>query len=79
MMKPISLATFLAAMLMLGVSLLWFPDICAIINALMPAGTPDYISEFLVFLPFLTLTIILIIQVIRMSKRGRTKPFDSEE
>ena len=79
MMKPISLATFLAAMLMLGVSLLWFPDICAIINALMPVGTPGYISEFLVFLPFLTLTIILIIQVIRMSKRGRTKPFDEEE
>ena len=79
MMKPISLATLLAAMLMLGVSLLWFPDICAIINALMPVGTPDYISEFLVFLPFLTLTIILIIQVIRMSKRGRTKPFDEED
>jgi len=75
-MKAISLATFLGAMLMLGVSLLWFPDICAIINALMPVGTPDYISEFLVFLPFLALTIILVIQVIRMTKRGRTKPFD---
>lgn len=64
---------------MLGVSLLWFPDICAIINDLMPVGTPDYIAEFLVFLPFLTLTIILVIQVIRLSKRGRPKPFDEGE
>ena len=78
-MKPISLVTFLGSMLMLGVTLFWFSDICAIVTALMPAGTPDYISKFLVFLPFLTLTIILIIQVIRMAKRGRTKTFSGED
>jgi len=77
-MKAISIGTFLASMLMLGVSILWFPDICAIINDLMPVGTPDYISEFLVFLPFLTLTIILLIQVIRMTKRGKTKTFEGD-
>lgn len=64
---------------MLGVSILWFPDICAIITDLMPVGTPDYISEFLVFLPFLTLTIILLIQVIRMTKRGKTKTFEGDD
>lgn len=78
-MKPISLATFLAAMLMLGVSLLWFPDITQLLSALMPAGTPDWLTDFLVFLPFLTLSIILVAQVIRLSKRGRPKGFDENE
>lgn len=78
-MKPISLATFLAAMLMLGVSLLWFPDIAQLLSALMPAGTPDWLTDFLVFLPFLTLSIILVAQVIRLSKRGRPKGFDENE
>ena len=78
-MKPISLATFLAAMLMLGVSLLWFPDIVQLLSALMPVGTPTWLTDFLVFLPFLTLSIILVAQVIRLSKRGRPKGFDENE
>ena len=77
-MKPISLATFLGAMLMLGVSLLWFPDIVAAITPIMPAATPDWLTDFLVFLPFIALSIILVIQVIRMSKRGKPKDFEED-
>jgi len=70
-MKPISLAAFLPAMLVLGITLLWFPNLCTICSNLMPIGTPPYLIDFLVFLPFLTLSIILIALVIKLSKRGR--------
>jgi membrane protein implicated in regulation of membrane protease activity len=78
-MKPISLATFLGAVFMLGTTLLWFPDVLQIIAALMPAGTPDWLNDFLTILPFLTLSIILIALVIKLTKRGKPKGFDGEE
>jgi membrane protein implicated in regulation of membrane protease activity len=78
-MKPISLATFLGAVFMLGTTLLWFPNLLAIISALMPVGTPVYLTDFLTFLPFLTLSIILIALVIKLAKRGKPKGFDQEE
>lgn len=78
-MKPISLATFLGAVFMLGTTLLWYPDLLQIISALMPVGTPAYLTNFLTFLPFLSLSIILIALVIKMTKRGKPKSFDSEE
>lgn len=78
-MKPISLATFLGAIFMLGTTLLWFPDLLALITPIMPVGTPVWLLDFLTFLPFLTLSIILIALVIKLSKRGRPKPFDGEE
>jgi membrane protein implicated in regulation of membrane protease activity len=78
-MKPISLATFLGAIFMLGTTLLWFPDLLQIISALMPVGTPAWLTDFLTFLPFLTLSIILVALVIKMTKRGKPKGFDGEE
>ena len=78
-MKPISLATFLAAILMLGCSLLWFPDIVQTLSALMPVGTPTYLTDFLAFLPFLALSIILVALAIKLSKRGKPKGFDQDE
>jgi membrane protein implicated in regulation of membrane protease activity len=78
-MKPISLATFLGAVFMLGTSLLWFPDLLQLIAPIMPVGTPAWLTNFLTFLPFLTLSIILVALVIKMTKRGRPKPFDEEE
>jgi membrane protein implicated in regulation of membrane protease activity len=78
-MKPISLATFLGAIFMLGTSLLWFPDLLQLIAPLMPVGTPAYLTDFLAFLPFLTLSIILIALVIKLSKRGKPKGWDENE
>ena len=78
-MKPISLATFLGAIFMLGTTLLWFPDVVQLLSALMPVGTPAYLTDFLAFLPFLALSIILVALVIKMSKRGRPKGFDQNE
>jgi hypothetical protein len=78
-MKPISLATFLGAIFMLGTSLLWFPDLLQLISPLMPVGTPAWLTDFLTFLPFLTLSIILIALVIKLTKRGKPKGFDGEE
>ena len=78
-MKPISLATFLGAVFMLGTSLLWFPDLLKAITPLMPVDTPVWLTDFLTFLPFLTLSIILVALVIKMTKRGRPKGFDGEE
>lgn len=75
-MKPISLATFLGAVFMLGTTLLWFPDLLALISPLMPVGTPTWLTDFLTFLPFLTLSIILIALVIKLSKRGKPKDFE---
>ena len=78
-MKPISLATFLGAIFMLGTSLLWFPKLLNLISPLMPVGTPAWLTDFLAFLPFLTLSIILVALVIKMTKRGRPKGWDEEE
>jgi hypothetical protein len=78
-MKPISLATFLGAVFMLGTTLLWFPDMVQLTSALMPVGTPAWLTDFLSALPFLALSIILIALVIKLSKRGRPKTFDDEE
>ncbi len=78
-MKPISLITFLSGIFVLGISLLWFPDLVALITPLMPVGTPTYITKFLSFLPFLTLSIILISLSIKLFKRGQPKTFDREE
>jgi membrane protein implicated in regulation of membrane protease activity len=78
-MKPISLATFLGAVFMLGTSLLWFPDLVQLIAPLMPVGTPTWLTNFLTFLPFLTLSIILVALVIKMTKRGKPKGWDEEE
>jgi membrane protein implicated in regulation of membrane protease activity len=77
-MKPISLAAFLAAIFMLGTTLLWFPDLLELITPLMPVGTPVWLTDFLTFLPFLTLSIILIALVIKLSKRGRRGDFHEE-
>jgi membrane protein implicated in regulation of membrane protease activity len=78
-MKPISLATFLGAIFMLGTSLLWFPDLVQSISPLMPVGTPDWLTDFLAFLPFLALSIILVALVIKMTKRGKPKGWDENE
>ena len=75
-MKPISLATFIGAIFMLGTSLLWFPSLLALISPLMPVGTPAYLTDFLTFLPFLTLSLILIFLCIKLFKRGKPKDFE---
>lgn len=71
-MRGIGLASFIACIFVLGISLLWFPDLVTIISALMPVGTPTWLTNFLSFLPFLTLSIILVSLVIKLSKRGKS-------
>jgi hypothetical protein len=78
-MKPISLATFIGAMFMLGISLLWFPDLVSLISPIMPVGTPAWLTDFLAILPFGTLSIILIAICIKLFKRGNPKTFDGGE
>ena len=71
-MKPISLIAFLGVMLMLGTSLLWFPDIVALLQPLLvSAGAPDWLLDYVKILPFLVLSILLIVFVIKLSKRGK--------
>jgi membrane protein implicated in regulation of membrane protease activity len=77
-MKPVGLATFLVSMLMLGTTLLWFPDMYDICEALLPVGTPVWLSDAMAFLPFLVLSLLLLIMVIRLTKRGRPKDFEGE-
>lgn len=77
-MKPIGIATFLVAMLMLGTTLLWFPDMYDICEALIPVGSPAWLIDAMAFLPFLVLSILLLIMVIRLTKRGRPKDFTEE-
>ena len=74
-MKPISLATFLAGVFMLGVSLLWFPNIVSVISPLMPVGTPIWLTDFLAFLPYGFTSVCLITLVIKLSKRGHREDF----
>ena len=71
-MKPIGLATFIAGMFVLGISLLWFPDLLAIFTTLMPVGTPTWLTGFLTVIPYATLSIILIAYVIKLGKRGQS-------
>lgn len=78
-MKPISLITFLSGLFVLGISMVWFPDMVTIVAALMPVGTPTYLTNFLSFLPFGALSIMLIAISIKLFKRGSTKTFDREE
>jgi membrane protein implicated in regulation of membrane protease activity len=68
-MKPMSLAAFFASMLVLGISLLWFPDLVAIAGAWFPVGTPTFIIDFVAFIPWGALSIILIMTVVRLLKR----------
>ena len=63
-------------MLVLGTTLLWFPDMYNIIAPLMPVGTPDWLTDFITFLPFLALSIILLCLVIKLAKRGKPKGFE---
>ena len=74
-MKPISLATFLAGIFMLGVSLLWFPNLLNLISPLMPVGTPIWLTDFLAFLPYGFASVCLITLVIKLSKRGHREDF----
>lgn len=78
-MRAISLITFLAGLFGLGISLIWFPDMVDIVSALMPAGTPTYITNFLSFLPYGALSIMLIAWSLKLFKRGNPKTFDREE
>jgi membrane protein implicated in regulation of membrane protease activity len=77
-MKPISLGVFLVVMLLLGVSLLWFPNLVSLLTNLMPVGTPTWLKDFLAFLPYGTLSIMLIAYVIKLSKRGKRDDFHEE-
>lgn len=56
---------------MLGISLMWFPDIWDIVSAVMPAASPDWLIDLITFLPYLILTTILIILVVGLSKKGK--------
>lgn len=78
-MKPISLATFIGGMLILGISLIWFPDIVNIIAALMPVGTPDYFADFLAILPYILYGVALVALTKKLAKRGSPKGFDQNE
>jgi len=75
-MKPISLATFIGSMFMLLVSLYWFPDVLSIITAVMPVATPAYMLNFLAFLPYMFVGIILVTLLIKLGKRGKPKDFE---
>jgi hypothetical protein len=75
-MKPISLATFLGSMIMWFVSLYWFPDVLNIITAVMPVATPAYMLNFLAFLPYMFVGIVLVILLIKLGKRGKPKDFE---
>ncbi len=77
-LRPISLATFIASIFVLGLTLLWFPNMVAVLTPLMPVGTPYWLTDFLVFLPWIMFSIILIALVIKLAKRGKPKGFDNE-
>lgn len=77
-MKAISLATFLASIFVLGISLLWFPDIMDIVSNWFPVGTPAWLLDFIAMLPYLALSIILIILCVKLFKRGKPKDFEGE-
>lgn len=77
-MRPISLATFIASIFVLGISLLWFPDVCAIVIALMPVATPAWLTNGLALLPYTALSLILIMLCWKVTRRGRSKQFGDE-
>jgi hypothetical protein len=75
-MKPMSVISFLAALLILGISLFWFPTMWNDIQAVMPAGSPTWLIDGLTFFPYLIESLILIVLVIRLTKRGTPRPFE---
>ena len=67
-MKPMSVISFLIALLILGISLFWFPVMWIDIQALMPVGSPTWLIDGLTFFPYLIESILLITIVIRLTK-----------
>ena len=66
-MKPMSVISFLIALLILGISLFWFPAMWTGIQAVMPVGSPVWLIDGLTFMPYLIESLILIMLVIRLT------------
>jgi membrane protein implicated in regulation of membrane protease activity len=77
-MRPISVATFIAAIFVLGISLLWFPDICEIITDLMPVATPAWLNNGLALLPYVALSMFLLMLCWKVTRRGKPKFYEDE-
>lgn len=78
-MKPISVATMIASLLFLGISMLWFPDMLEPLIDLMPVGTPAWLTDILPIMPFAVIGILLLILVLKFSKRGQTKFYEDDK
>lgn len=78
-MKPMSLAGYLSAMLVLGISLLWFPDMVAIAGAWFPVGTPTYLIDFVAAIPWIALSAILILVTVKFLRRGSINNKNNED
>jgi hypothetical protein len=79
-MKPMGIASFLVTMLVLATSILWFPTLMDIVSDCLVdvgVGVPDWLLDFVVALPYIVLSVILLISVVRLSKRGQ-RPEDLE-
>lgn len=77
-MKPISVATFIASIFILGISLLWFPDICEIITDLMPVATPSWLNNGLALLPYVALSMFLLMLCWKVTRSVKPKSFGDE-
>lgn len=78
-MKPISVITLIAGLLFLGISMLWFPDMTEPIINMMPVGTPAWLTSTLPLLPFATIGIILVLTLVKFSKRGQAKFYEDDK
>ena len=75
-MRPMSVISFLIALLILGISLFWFPTMWTHIQAVMPVGSPQWLIDGLTFFPYLIESLLLITLVIRLTKRRAPRPFE---
>ena len=75
-MKPMGVISFLIALLILGISLFWFPVMWVDIQALLPVGSPTWLVDGLTAFPYLIESLILIVLVIRLTKPRSPRPMD---
>jgi len=76
-MRAMSMFSFVGAMVLLGIGLLWFKPVADIFNdTIVPLiGMPDYMVLFLKLLPFIVASMILLTSVMRLMKSGKRDDF----
>jgi hypothetical protein len=76
-MRAMSMFSFVGAMVLLGIGLLWFKPVADIFNdTIVPLiGMPDYMVLFLKLLPFIVASMILLTSVMRLMKGGKRDDF----